>query len=461
MNEKQVLEMLVAAMQGNGKVKVAEVERFGDKIILPNGMQTKNAIDILTAKMKQEEEYTIFTSTLPLNPYDGAYIIGLAAEALFGVVVMESRGGRPPVSLEVPIDHEGHTVKVPWGAFRVPNVEGTISTSYSWDGDRVVSSIVAEVKGKHSEQMQALFDMARELAKTHSIYKGKAIAVKFTNDSGEQLPLPEIKFLNLNAAQPPIFSADVEEKLQHDLYAYVTLPTETIMDIAGQLTRGVLLAGKYGTGKTMLAAHLGRLAVANGFTFTLCEPQDAIEAIKFGHQYGPSFNFVEDVDKLDANQQRELMNALDGIQSKDMRVITVFTTNHHEKVNRGLLRHGRIDLALEIGYPDAAAAMRIARHYAGQHIANEDFTQAAQLLGGNTPPAIREAVKRAMVRAAARDPRNYAITCADLISAAKSVLNERAFLEEPYVPQLGDREKAATVYAESLATALSRTAALG
>lgn len=438
------------------KIQVAEVKRYGDALVLPEAMDTPAAIAILQAKMREEEEYTIISRTFPVNPYDGAYILALAIEQLFGMSVLTGAQGfwgrETRQKLQLVVDHTGKTVDVPWGAFQVPGVEGEIETTYERDGARVLAKASANVKGKYAPRINALFDLTTELCKTKSIYKGKAMQMRFTDESGSQLVMPDIKFIDLSKSPEPIFAKNVEEKLLHDLYAYITLPQEVVLDLAGSLTRGVLLAGPFGSGKTMLSGRVGKIAVEHNFTFVYVQPQDAIAAIQFANQYGPAVLFIEDLDKLNEAAQRNLMNALDGITSKNMRVVSIFTTNFHEKLIQGLVRNGRIDLALHIDYPDADAAIRIAGMYANGHMdRDDDFSGAGAKLAGNNPATIKEIVNRAKFRAASRDGADFKVNNIDLANAADSVLEEREFLTGTKQTE----KSAAEMLAESLAEALS------
>lgn len=415
------------------KIEVAEVVRHGDKIVLPQNMEASAAIKILEAKAREEEEFTVFRRTLPVTPYDGAYCLSLAMEEMFGLVVQRSGFFTPRQKVQVVVDHTGATIEVAWGSFKLPNIDGTIQTSYTWDDGRVLSELKAEVKGKHSLQVTKLFDLAYEYAKTRSLYKNRAMQVRFTDNDGNALPLPDIKFVDLERAAPPIFADAIQEKLDYDLLAYIRLPEEVVLEIAGELRRGVLLAGPYGSGKTMLSGYVGKEAVQAGFTFFYVQPQDAEAAVRLAYQYEPSVVFIEDLDKLNEDEQRALMNVLDGITSKRRRIISIFTTNHHDKLIQGLVRNGRIDLALHIDYPDATAAIRIAALYANGHMDEaDDFAQAGKQMAGTNPAQIREIVNRAKMRAAARakerNQTTYLINNADMYGASLSVLDERDFL---------------------------------
>ena len=117
------------------------------------------------------------------------------------------------------------------------------------------------------------------------------------------------------------------------------------------LKYGCLLEGKYGTGKTLLAFKLAREAVKNNWSFIyLKNPSALAEILRLCKVIDRSGNgvviFTEDIDQVTRGNRdaalQDILNTLDGGDTKDLNVITLFTTNHIELIEPTFLRGKRI-----------------------------------------------------------------------------------------------------------------------
>lgn len=125
--------------------------------------------------------------------------------------------------------------------------------------------------------------------------------------------------------------------------------------------RGYLLYGKPGNGKTILsmaiAKHLNRdLYFLNPSKIT---DEDLINL--YANLQTQSILVIEDIDAIfDKNRKKDddnvkfnfstLLNCLDGAFSKEG-IITIFSTNHPERLDDALIRTGRMDYKFEITNP--------------------------------------------------------------------------------------------------------------
>jgi ATPases of the AAA+ class len=167
--------------------------------------------------------------------------------------------------------------------------------------------------------------------------------------------------------------------------------------------RGILLAGTYGTGKTMAANVASRHATDAGITYVYVPRADELsDAIEFAKQYqSPAcVVFCEDIDRS-VNGERsvemdDILNILDGVDTKNANIITVLTTNDLESINPAMLRPGRLDAVINVTPPDGPAVEKLIRLYGkGTISADTDLTEAGKALSGNIPAVIAEVVKRA------------------------------------------------------------------
>lgn len=447
---------------GPKRVNLVEIVRHEGPILLPNGLSYQDAANLLIRKRDEEEETRMLTATIKASPYDGAYALSRALEQMFGFKV----GGRCPNcgnnhnrDIQVQVDARGGIVTVPWGIFHVPGVEGSFYTGSTEERGHTVFQIHAEVKGKYAQVFNDLVTLTRKLVAESSIYRGKALSIQFTDEDSEQLEIPEVEFVDVSSAIKPIFSVWLEEQLDNDILSYLTIP-EAIKRHKGTLKRGVLLTGPYGTGKTLTAAYMARVAMEQGFTFIYVKPEDIPHAHRFARTaYQPAVIFAEDVESVAGHTRDEevnqLLNILDGVDGKKNDIIVVCTTNHPEKINEAFLRPGRFDVVMNIATPDAEAAIRLASHYTHGQMEEGDYVEAGQALGGLIPAVIAEAVDRATIRALKRtNGGSTLINNTDLVGAAHSIRNERAKIEPK-------REKDAIErHGEAIGRSLAETAVM-
>lgn len=168
----------------------------------------------------------------------------------------------------------------------------------------------------------------------------------------------------------------------------------------------------YGTGKTLLAFKLATKAILNNWMFVyLKDPTLLAETIRLckvidNTGYGVII-FTEDVDQVtrgdrDAAMQ-DILNTLDGGDTKGMNVITLFTTNHIELIEPTFLRGKRIGSVISLGALDAETAeVFVKEAFKDGYTLKGDFTKVYQLIEEkNIVPAfmaeIVESVKGHMI----------------------------------------------------------------
>ena len=198
---------------------------------------------------------------------------------------------------------------------------------------------------------------------------------------GSRRPLASVV---LKAGQGEALLADLERFLtSRERYAQLGIPWR----------RGYLLFGPPGTGKTSLVTALASELRLNVCTLSLASPIVTDEKIHTLLAAVPqrSLLLIEDVDAFfrerdAAHAQVKLsfsgfLNALDGVATQEGTVLFM-TTNHIERLDPALIRAGRIDEQVELGWadedqlrrlylkfhPDEAAAAAFARERAGQKL---------------------------------------------------------------------------------------------
>jgi transitional endoplasmic reticulum ATPase len=458
---QQIIDSEGEDLENNTKVYNPDVVREGDKLIIPDDADLGDVIKSLERKHKAEQQNMVIHDSIPVPPWDGAISLVRAIESELGVVTQETNwweGGAP--AIEVEVDY-GKTMTVPWGTFILPAMEGaTIGTGVNFENNRMIFMMTIKVKRKYEKRIRKLLAVVRKLALTESLHKGKAFSIAFTDSNGRTEELPKPRFFQMTE-DTPIFNKNLELKIARNIFVPLQ-QTANLKKIKEPLKRGALFAGAYGTGKTMLAHYIAREAIKHGWTFIYVKNSAELpSALTYAECYQPVVVFAEDIDRIAGtvrdNGVNELLNQLDGIDSKVAQIMTILTTNHPESVNAAMRRPGRIDTILEITTPDPEAVERMIVSFArGLLDPNADVSEAAKILAGDIPARIKETVGRAKLEALRRtsDPEAL-INGEDLAFVAAEVKDEAEFFNRQQAPKNGKDIKAIALGFEALSDTLS------
>lgn len=424
---------------------VAEIVYHGDKMILPTGMSIDDAMALLERRAKFLEEKVKIQEVFDCFPYDGANAIDEVLTQKFGWSAATATPGmfgpRPPVLINIDIDFN-KTKQVPWGSFSLPGVDGLLQTSVGEKDGHLAFALVAEVKRKDEATIKTIFDEVRLYLKHNSLYKGKAIKMRFLDDDGDPLQMPEPKFMDTShiSEEMVIYPESVQNQVNINLFT----PIKRVQDCLDNnipIKRGVLLGGTYGTGKTLAATVASKIAVDHGITYLYVPRADELaHAIGFAKQnQSPAcVVFVEDIDRALAGERSvkmdDILNVIDGIDTKSTNVIVVLTTNDLNAINPAMLRPGRLDAVIEVLPPDAKAVEKLLRLYGGNAIDKAtDLSKAASSLDGEIPAVISEVVKRAKLAQLAMQEPGVPVTKLSeqaLVTSAESMSKQLKLLKD-------------------------------
>lgn len=283
----------------------------------------------------------------------------------------------------------------------------------------------------------------RRLMQERSILRGQVISFTHTGNDGR----PTTTFLE----RPEVSEEDVvlpdgvlAEVVQH--VVGIGTHRETLLAAGRHLKRGVLLYGPPGTGKTLTIRHL--LKRAEGMTVVLLNGP-AIAAIgaatDLARSLQPALVVLEDVDLIAHDRYSHgpqpllftLLDALDGLDG-DADVAFVMTTNRVDLLERALAeRPGRVDLAVPVELPDAAARRRLFRLYAvGLPLSGEVLDSAADQAEGMTASFAKELMRRVVLTALARGSE---VEDVDLTTALERLLSSRETLTRALLGAGGHR----------------------
>ena len=221
---------------------------------------------------------------------------------------------------------------------------------------------------------------------------------------GSRRPLASVV---LKAGQGEALLADLERFFNsRERYAKLGIPWR----------RGYLLYGPPGTGKTSLVTALASELRLNVCTLSLASPVVTDEKIHTLLASVPqrSLLLIEDVDAFfrerdAAHAQVKLsfsgfLNALDGVATQEGTVL-IMTTNHIERLDPALIRAGRIDERVELGYADEDQLRRLYLKFHDDPAAAAEFARISAKTN-HSPAAVQgELMKRFGAISGAHDSR--------------------------------------------------------
>jgi ATPases of the AAA+ class len=407
----------------------------GTRFVLPEHMagDIPGAVRYLEDYQDQQERTHMINREFPFRPGDGAAAFDRAMRRVFGTsgtgeVTWTMFGPEPPELRTIAIG-PGETAQVPWGAVGFGPLDATFHLGASRSERGVVFKITVEAPRKHRRRVQGFLDVVETELRERSIYRGKAI-------DGAEWP----GFLDLNGtdAESVVYAADVMTQLEANLWSLLD-HTQVMRDLRIPLKRAVLVEGPYGTGKTLAGALTAQRAVANGWTFVLNRPgqDDIMATLQTAQLYAPAVVWFEDIDTVGSGGSSmfisRLLDALDGVTAKGVEVVAGFTTNHVERLQKGLLRPGRVDTVIHIGELDAPGIERLIKVSVpdGLLSSDVDFTRVAAAFTGYVPAFAKEAIDRAMRYSIARNGgRPESVTTDDLVNAAHGLRAQHALMGE-------------------------------
>jgi transitional endoplasmic reticulum ATPase len=400
-DDRRLLDALAAI--GGSRVADEDIERRGDKLIIPERWTPKDALRFLRDHIESQEEETQFSRTFRFRPYDGARALQVALRNVFGTAgigkpIYTFFGKQPPEMISVQVG-VNRTEQVPWGALAAPLFGGTIYTGVHLDPEYgPIFSMTVETKRKYKAHVEGLFEAVAEVLRTESIYKGQAI-------NGAEQP----EFLDLRGVDPSkvVYSNAVSTQISANVWSLLRY-TDEHRERGLPLKRAVLFEGDYGTGKTLAAFLTAQLAVEKGWTFVYCRPgkDDLDMVMNTARLYQPSVVFFEDVDTIastgEADRVTRLLDVFDGITAKGTELLCILTTNHKEQIHKGMVRPGRLDAVIAFEGLDVGGVERMVRSIIPQEeLADDlDFDAIAKAMGVGTelaflPAFAKEAIDRA------------------------------------------------------------------
>lgn len=263
-----------------------------------------------------------------------------------------------------------------------------------------------EVAGLPVDAAQAVHAELDELRSRLNVYRGHVLDVSVSPMGGVALAFGEVpRTARADVVLPEVVLARVE---RHALG--VSAHREALLAAGQHLKRGLLLFGPPGTGKTHTTRYLiGQMSSYTRLVLTGRALHAIGSASALARDLQPAVLVLEDVDLVAEDRSFgpgsspvlfDLLDAMDGAAS-DADLLFVLTTNRADLLEPALAaRPGRVDVAVEIGLPDADARARLLDLYGRSVplVLNEAETEVVvERTEGVTASFLKELLRRAVL----------------------------------------------------------------
>lgn len=438
---------IVEAIRGAAPQQKVEVV-FGDvcQITLPKNADLSACISHLEKMRAEEENVVDFRAAIPCLAPDGlvAFWEVFQEKMQFGTFDGDATmfGKSPPVYVKIPTGLNNEHVMVPYCKIMAPKWKGGHIRAYLMRaGDGIY--ITGQIKRKFEKEVQMIADTVITRLKERSIYAGKSISMDLSFlDKQEDDPWSSFNpdtdapiFIDVSNYTPEklILHPETEHAFECDIFGRIT-QREANEENGRPFKHGILLGGPYGTGKTLAGVVIANMCNQHNITFIQLKNAShlakALTIVKnFGH---PTVLYAEDIDQaFDGEERNEevnnILNTLDGVDAKDMKVMLVVTTNNPGAINTAFLRAGRVDTYVHMKYPDGPTAVKFLKHYAQNKAgaslltAEFDYMSAGEQLKDKPPAFVAGIIKKATGAAIFRHGSNIAgtITNEDIARCVK------------------------------------------
>lgn len=234
---------------------------------------------------------------------------------------------------------------------------------------------------------------------------------------------------------------DEEKEELIEIVDFLKTP-EKFTKMGAKIPRGVLLYGKPGTGKTLIAkaiageANVPFISMSGSEFVEMFVGLGASRVRKLfekAQKLSPCIIFIDEIDAIGSRREsnngadaennqtlNQLLVEMDGFET-DGSVIVIAATNRPEMLDEALLRPGRFDRTVTIGLPDIHDREEILKiHSKNKKIAKDlDFKSLAGDTAGFSGAELANIINEAAILAAKRN--NKEITNKDVDDAVKKI----------------------------------------
>ena len=427
-----------ATLTREDEAKRIDDERLQDLITIAKEKGLNTAMSEMRERIGVEEQLLDVDYEIKCFQNEGAYAISLAVDKVLGKFDMSPAGASddPPTLINITLP-DGRDVKAPWGQIALPGFDNECYIELDYDWNRAILTVEARIRKRFESDVKRIIDETKNILKNESIYLSQAIEVEY--DGNNQIEEPSFMDLSSIDGDKILFSKEIMDGLVPILSRIKE--TDKCKEQGLDIKLGVLMEGPYGTGKTLTAFWLGKIAREYGWTFMYVKNcKNSAKALKIAENYARNGNgviiFTEDIDQIvrgkrDQNIQ-DIVNTLDGGDTKNLPIISIFTTNHIEVIEPTFLRGKRIGSLINFGVLD----MDTSKQFIDKLVVDAnnkslmekgDHSEAYQALCGIVPAFASEVIDKAKAYMIHRGAKK--ISTNDIVSAANSYKKQIEFAE--------------------------------
>lgn len=239
------------------------------------------------------------------------------------------------------------------------------------------AALTASKNNKERVSMEELLEAHKSMLQAGGSYEGGGAALMTKGNAKPKMFVPtQVKVKFDDVAGIP----EAKEELQ-ELVGFLKNP-EKYRRLGAKLTRGVLLVGDPGNGKTLLAKAVAGEANCPFFSVSASDFVEIYVGVGASRvrdlfaqarRHMPSIIFIDEIDAVGSkrfmgadggNEERnqtlnQLLTEMDGFNTGNSSIIIMAATNRPDVLDSALLRPGRFDKTIEIPYPDLKSREQI------------------------------------------------------------------------------------------------------
>ena len=425
--ELQALALSQLAIIGGALTSDEDIEFDGKKFVFPEQFRgdLPGLSMFVNRYVQGQEEAVLVDETFDYRPYDLAYATYVCLRDHFGYAQSKARQGmfgpEPPQEITIATGYvNGKLVKttVPWGDMVLPGLrQATLTITHTQHKEKgLLGRLVANCRRADKPIIDGFFRVVEKYIQENSIYRGHAVYGNMDFFDTEVIDPDRFVYTEAVWAQA---ETNILSPMKH---------AHVLAEFGMSPKRVVLLEGPFGTGKSGLGRTASKVAVSQGWTSITARSgvDDPFAVLQTARLYQPALVFIEDVDTFSESQDpayvSRLLDQFDGFGNKDINMLLVLTTNHPDRIHKGMLRPGRLDAVIHIGDMDRPGVERLANIMIGGSLDPvTNFDNFYEATAGFTPAYVSEAIERAFRYTIAREGKPGLINDVDLVNACNSL----------------------------------------